>query len=125
MFDSKYQENWLLFRSTESNIITEKYLFYNNADPDDNLDKDKIKIFVVRVESSVWVRKFELYCELGLFYNTDLKNWTAISAFLHKIKCFPQTLVQFALQTTDSSNRRYKTCRLNCIHSDRKFIYLS
>lgn len=48
----RYQENWLLYRSTEESLKREKFLFLNNAGNYSNLDNDiKNRTLVESVEA--------------------------------------------------------------------------
>lgn len=50
----KYQENWILYRTTSELLKKEKYFFENNAGEFSNLsDSDKNKMLVERVEALV------------------------------------------------------------------------
>lgn len=50
----KYQENWILYRSSAELLKKEKYFFENNAGEYSNLnDIEKNKLLVERVESIV------------------------------------------------------------------------
>jgi hypothetical protein len=50
----KYQENWILYRTSTELLKKEKYFFENNAGEYSNLDeKEKNKLLVERVESIV------------------------------------------------------------------------
>ena len=50
----KYQENWILYRTSSELLKKEKYFFENNAGEYSNLDeKERSKLLVERVESIV------------------------------------------------------------------------
>lgn len=50
----KYQENWILYRTSTELLKKEKYFFENNVGEYSNLDEDKkMKLLVERVESIV------------------------------------------------------------------------
>ena len=63
----RYQENWLLYRSTEESLKREKFLFLNNAGNYSNLDNDiKNRTLVESVEAV-------LLSETLVFFNAPTK----------------------------------------------------